>query len=248
MGNKRTLKLVLEYDGTNFSGWQVQPDKRTVQMVVEDALAKILRQPVRLTAAGRTDAGVHAEGQVAGFQAESEMECWRLKRAMNGILPDDVTVLDITDTRPEFNARYDARSRTYRYTLSDQRLSLGRSYVWHIKYKLSRELLEKSTQPLDGNCSLRGFSKGDDNDDFSTIFLKNSWTFHDNLMIFEICAVRFFHHSVRSIVGSTVEVARGKESPDLLQRILDTQDRSLAGPTAPASGLCLVKVDYGDEP
>ena len=104
--------------------------------------------------------------------------------------------------------------------------------------------MELSTRFLKGLCNLRGFSKGNDEDDFSTEILKNSWTFKENLMIFEISAARFFHHSVRSIVGSAVMVARGKETPDLIQRILDTGDRSLAGPTAPATGLCLVKVDY----
>lgn len=247
MTNDRTLKLVLEYDGAGFAGWQVQPQKRTVQKVVENALARILNHPVRVVAAGRTDAGVHAAGQVVSFKTVSGMETGRLVRAMNGLLPDDVTVLSIAEIRPDFNARFDAFSRTYRYTLSDRRLSVGRAYVWHVKYKLSKELLELSTRPLNGPCSLRGFSKGNEKDDFSTVILKNSWTFQDNLMIFEISAVRFFHHSVRSIAGSAVEVARGKELPDLLQRILDTGDRSLAGPTAPPSGLCLVKVDYGEE-
>lgn len=245
MKKDRTIKLILEYDGTDFAGWQIQPGVRTVQKVVEDALTQILHHPVRLTAAGRTDAGVHAIGQVACFSTSCEMNTWRLKRAINGILSSDVTVLDISETRTDFNPRYDAVSRTYRYTLSDRRLSIGRSYAWYVKYRLNKELLETATRPLYDRCDLRGFSKGDDEDDFSTIIFKNSWMFRDNLMIFEISAIRFFHHSVRSIVGSAVKVAREKESPDLIQRILDTRDRSLAGPTAPAAGLCLLNVDYG---
>jgi tRNA pseudouridine38-40 synthase len=242
-----TYKLILEYDGTNFAGWQVQPGRRTVQAELERALEVILRHPVRVTVAGRTDAGVHAAGQVAGFDSDAEIEILRLKAALNGVLPRDITVVDLAETYPGFHARYDARSRTYRYTISDRRVSIGRNYVWQVKYRLSRELLEESTRPLSGHCSLRGFSKGAEEEDFSTIILKNQWMFERNLMIFEVTAVRFFHHAVRSMVGSAVEVARGRQSPDFLQRILETGDRLLAGPTAPARGLCLARVDYGEE-
>ncbi len=241
---EHTFKLILEYDGTNFSGWQIQPNRRTVQKVVEDTIENILQHCVRIVAAGRTDAGVHASGQVASFKTTSEIEIYRLKKAMNATLPRDVNVIDVTETNPEFNPRFDAISRTYRYTISNSRLSIGRAYAWHVKYDLSRELLEESTSLLNGRCSLEGFSKKNDDNDYYTIIYKNSWTFRENLMIFEICAVRFFQHSVRTIVGSAVEVARGKQSPDLIKRILETKDRSLAGPLAPALGLCLVNVDY----
>ncbi len=241
-----TYKLILEYDGTDFSGWQIQPGVRTVQTEVERALGTVLRRPVRVTVAGRTDAGVHASGQVAGFDTDMPVDPGRLKKALNAILPRDVTVVDIAETWPGFHARYDARARVYRYTISDRRLSIGRLYAWHVRYRLSRELLVEATRPLNGPCDIRGFSKAAEEEDFSTVVLKNQWMFEGNLMIFEISAVRFFHHAVRSIVGSAVEVARGKESPDLLRRILDTGDRVLAGPTAPAAGLCLVRVIYGE--
>ena len=243
---EHTVKIVLEYDGTNFAGWQIQPRERTVQKVVEETIEKVLRHPVRLIAAGRTDAGVHAAGQVAGFKTSSDMELRRLKKALNGVLPHDVSIIDIERVYDSFNARFDAKSRTYRYTISDRRLSIGRKYAWHVPYRLDRELLESSTRALKGECDLRGFSKGNDDDDFSTIFMKNKWTFNDNLMIFEITAIRFFHHAVRSIIGSAVDVARGKSSPSLFKQILETRDRKLAGATAPAQGLCLVHVDYGE--
>jgi len=246
MSKERTLKIILEYDGTNFAGWQIQPDIRTVQQTVEEAFTKSLRHPLRLTAAGRTDAGVHAQCQVVSLKTPHDIETGRLKRALNGILPRDITILDIADTYPDFNARYDARSRKYRYTLSDRRISIGRNYVWHVKYNISRELLEQATRLLNGHHNLRGFSKGKDEDDYSTIIFKNLWKFQENLIIFEIEAVRFFHHSVRSIIGSAIEVARGKESHDLISRILESRDRSLASPTAPAKRLCLVGVNYGE--
>jgi len=242
-----TFKLILEYDGSHFSGWQAQPERRTVQGELEKALETALRHPIRVTVAGRTDAGVHAAGQTAGFETDVEIDPLRLKKTLNGILPRDVTVVELAATYPGFHARYDARSRTYRYTISDRRISIGRNHVWHVKSRISRELLEEATRPVIGQCNLRGFSKGSEHDDYSTVIFKNLWMFERNLMIFEITAVRFFHHAVRSIVGSAVEVARGREKPDFLRRILETGDRSLAGPTAPARGLCLVRVDYGEE-
>jgi tRNA pseudouridine38-40 synthase len=241
---ERTLKITLEYDGARFYGWQVQPEKRTVQREVENALRTILHRPVKLTVAGRTDAGVHATGQVIGCRISSDMGIDRLKRALNGVLPADVAIVEIVETAPDFHARYDAVSRTYRYTLSNRKCALERSKVWHVRYPLSKELLEEATNPLTGDCNLRGFSKYNDTDDYSTIIYKNRWMFIENLMIFEICAIRFFHHAVRCIVGSAIEVGRGKESPDFLRRILETGDRSLAGPTAPAQGLCLIHVEY----
>ena len=243
---ERTIKLNLEYDGTDFAGWQVQPDARTVQGTVEDAIETVLQHPARIMGAGRTDAGVHAVGQVAGFKTTSDIDIVRMKKALNGVLPRDVTVIGLEQVRNGFSARYDAQSRTYRYSISDRRLSIGRSYAWHIPYALNRNLLEEATVCLTGECDLRGFSKGNDEDDFLTIIMNNRWTFNENVIIFEITGIRFFHHAVRSIVGSAVEVARGKETPDLLKRILDTRDRKLAGPTAPAHGLCLFSIDYGE--
>ncbi len=242
--DERTFKLIVEYDGAGFSGWQIQPDKRTVQAEIERSLQTILRHPVRVAAAGRTDAGVHAAGQVVSFDTPAEIEPSRIKRAVNGLLPEDVTVIDAAEVSPGFNARFDAQSRTYRYTLSGRRVSLGRGYLWRPKYSLSRELLEEATRPLKGECSLEGFSRKNEDGDFMTVIFKSGWTFREHFMIFEIQAVRFFHNAVRGIVGSAVEVGRGYASPDLLKRILETKERSLAGPVAPPHGLCLISVDY----
>jgi tRNA pseudouridine38-40 synthase len=240
----KTVRMNIEYDGTRFHGWQVQPNQRTVQGVIEDALAQLLRREVRIHCAGRTDAGVHARGQVASFVTESDFPINSLSRALNGNLPNDIAVHDVFEVPEKFHARYSALSRMYRYTLSERRRALGRNYVWHIKYHLDRHMLMKATEPLIGECNLRGFSKGDDNDDYSTVIVKNEWTFEDDLMIFTIQGIRFFHHAVRSIVGSAVEVARGKEPPGLLEMILAERNRDLAGPTAPAKGLCLERVFY----
>jgi len=243
----RTLKITLEYDGTDFAGWQVQPGIRTVQKEIEDALERIVGHRIRVVAAGRTDAGVHAGGQVVSCTTSSAIEPGRLMRALNGVLPHDVSIIDVSEKPEGFNARFAAVSRTYRYTMTTRRISVGRKYAWHVKYSMDGELLERSILALRGMCNLRGFSKGSDEEDYSTVILKNSWTFRDNFIIFEIDAVRFFHHAVRSIVGTAVDVARGKREPGLIEEILETRDRSLAGTTAPAIGLCLVRVEYGEE-
>ena len=241
---ERTLKLVVEYDGTNFAGWQVQPKERTVQGEVEKGLETILRHPIRVTAAGRTDAGVHASGQVVNFVTTADMPESQVARSLNGVLPRDVTIVSAEEAPAGFNARFDATARTYRYTLSTRRLSVGRDYAWHIRCDVSPELLEQAVAPLKSLCSIEGFSKKNDENDYSTIIHTCFWTFEGHLMTLEISAIRFFRHAVRSIVGSAVEVGRGKQSPDLLARILATGDRTLAGPLAPAQGLCLISVDY----
>lgn len=244
--NIRTFKMILEYDGTHFFGWQIQPDRRTVQDELEKSIRTIFSSHVRVNAAGRTDTGVHATGQTVSFQLSTEMPAERIKRALNGLLPRDMSVVDISEVPERFNARFDARSRTYRYTMSSRRVSYGRAYTWHVKYPLDRSLLKECTQYLSGECSLRGFSKGSDDDDYRTVIFDNTWIFDGHIMIFEIRGVRFFHHAVRSIVGTAVEIARGSESADLIKQILETENRSLAGPTAPARGLCLTSVEYGD--
>ena len=244
MTTERTIKLVIEYDGTAYAGWQVQPDVRTVQGEIEAAIEHVTGSFTRLTGAGRTDAGVHAAGQVAHGNIISDMAPDRLCRALNGVLPRDITIVEAAEAPVGFSARFDATSRTYRYTISRRRLAIGRAYAWEAPYRLDFGLLEAATVPLDGACNLRGFSKGQDEEDYETIIFRNSWTEHDHLVIFEISAIRFFHHAVRSIVGTAVDIARGKAEPDRITRVLNTRDRDLAGPTAPAKGLCLHSISY----
>jgi len=244
--SERMVKLIVEYDGSDFSGWQVQPNKRTVQEEIETAIAKITRQSTRITAAGRTDAGVHATGQVANFRTSTTIETKRLMLALNGNLPRDVSIVAIEDVPREFHARFDATARTYRYKIADHRVSIGRNYAWHVKYGLSHELLERAVEPLHGLLNLKGLSRGDEDDDYETVIFKNSWTFEENFMIFEISAIRFFHNAVRRIVGTAVEIARGAVDENLMEQILETGDRTISGPAAPARGLCLVHVAYGE--
>jgi len=244
--NIRNIALVLEYDGTNFSGWQIQPNLRTVQNALGESLEKMLHHKVKIIAAGRTDAGVHASGQVMNFRTESDFDIRLLKKALNAVLPRDISIIKAAEMPEDFNARFDARSRTYRYVISNRKLSIGRQYAWYVKYSLTPESLILATEGLLGECSLKGFSKKNDDDDYSTIIFKNFWKCEDNLMIFEIEAIRFFQHAVRNIVGSAVECARGKKPSGLINMILKTGDNRIAGPLAPPSGLCLTKVDYGD--
>jgi tRNA pseudouridine38-40 synthase len=242
---KNTYRLTIEYDGTNFRGWQCQPGMRTVQETVEGGLSVFFGENIKIIGAGRTDSGVHALGQVASFSCVKDVEPYRLRKALNGILPGDISIVEAEKAQPGFNARFDAVARTYRYTISTRRISIGNQFAWHCRYPLTQELLAESTSPLTGECDLRGFSKGDDEEDYSTVISNTSWKFESNFILFEIEAIRFFHHSVRGIVGSAVEAGRGKRPADIIARVLETRDRSLSGPSAPAKGLCLVKVEYG---
>jgi tRNA pseudouridine38-40 synthase len=244
--NIKNIALVLEYDGTNFSGWQIQPELRTVQGALSEILEKILHHPVKIIAAGRTDAGVHASCQVVNFKTDSDFDISLLKKALNATLPRDISVIKSVGMPLNFSSRFDALSRKYRYVISTRKLSIGRQYAWNVKYRISIKDLEKATEPLIGECSLKGFSKKNDDDIYSTIIFKNCWKCDENLIIFEIEAIRFFQHAVRNIVGSAVEEARGKKPPGLIKQILETGDNTVSGPLAPSSGLCLIEVDYGE--
>jgi tRNA pseudouridine38-40 synthase len=245
MTTERTIKLTIEYDGTAYAGWQVQPDVSTVQGEIEAAIKRVTGSFTRLIGAGRTDAGVHAAGQVAHGNIVSDMTPDRLCRALNGVMPRDITIVEAAEVPADFSARFDATSRTYRYTISRRRLAIGRAYAWESPYRLEIGKLEAATVPLIGTCNLRGFSKGEDDDDYDTIIFRNSWTENEHLLTFEISGIRFFHHAVRSIVGTAVDSARGRTELDRIARVLMDRDRNLAGSTAPAKGLCLYSISYG---
>lgn len=242
----KTIKLTIDYDGTNFAGWQVQPNQRTVQGEIEHALETVLRHPVRTVGAGRTDTGVHASGQTAHFHTESDITEHRLIGSLNGILPEDIAIREVKHVTDDFNARFDARARSYRYTIATKKVAINRHYSWMVPYNLDFDRLAKSTTALDGECDIRGFSRGEDSDDYRTIIFDNRWSHEGDFIYFDISAIRFFHHAVRSIVGTAVEVGRGKLPPGTVREILETRNRRLAGPTAPARGLCLMNIDYGD--
>ncbi len=245
MRAERTLKLVLEYDGTYFSGWQVQKDMRTVQGVVQEVLGRVLGEPVRVVGAGRTDAGVHALGQVAHFKTRNPMPTGRILRALEGLLPEDVAVREVNEAPPDFHARFSAKARWYRYRIFRRRRALGRQYGWFVPYKLDLARMEKAAGGLLGRHDFRAFCIATSVPErpFCTVS-EATWTEGEDELFFDIVADRFLHSMVRLLVGTMVEVGRGKLPPEAVEEALTSGERKLVGPSAPAYGLCLMEVRY----
>jgi tRNA pseudouridine38-40 synthase len=244
--SKRNIKLVIEYDGTYFCGWQVQANERTIQGEVEKALQSLFNQSVQLVAAGRTDTGVHALGQVAHFKTDSDMDISTVHRGLNSLLPDDIVVLDAKEMNSSFHARFDAKSRRYQYRITRRKRAIGRQYAWYISYSLDVTEIEKGTKILRGQQNFQSFCTAESNvsHHICTVYDVH-WGKKEHELTFNIEANRFLQHMVRTIVGTLVEVGRGRWPANEVQHILKSQDRRKAGPTAPAHGLYLTEVTYG---
>lgn len=241
----RNIKLILEYDGTNFCGWQWQPRDRTVQGELQKSLARILQEQVKIIGSGRTDTGVHALGQVANLHIHSEMSVEKIKAGLNGTLPKDIRVLSVEIAPPQFNARYDAQKREYHYSISRRQRAIGRCYCWYYKAALDLAKIRQASQHLIGEHDFRSFCQtGADVSHFICRVELIDWIEQDDLIVLKIIADRFLHNMVRIIVGTMLEVGVGKIDPPNVKEILMAKDRKRAGPTVPPRGLCLVKVYY----
>ncbi len=240
-----SYKLTISYDGTDFAGWQKQPGKRTVQGTLEEALARVVGKKVPVIGAGRTDAGVHARGQVASFKASLRLDEEKLRRALNALLPDDVCVLSVRKMSPGFNARKMARSKVYQYRIwNSPRIS-----PFVLRYVLPW------SSPLDVESMAQAaklFLRRDDFSAFSSNRLlspvrevyRSEIKKRGAEIIYTIEANGFLRYMARTIVGTLLEVGRGKMELNQIEAAFREKNRSLAGPTAPAKGLCLVRVRY----
>ena len=241
----RNIKLTLEYDGTDFVGWQVQPNGRSVQRVIEQVLSQLLQEEVKTNAAGRTDAGVHARGQVANFRTETERDLGELQRGMNALLPADVVVVGVEEVPLEFHARYSAKARTYAYQIIRRPTSIARNYTWHVGYRMDPTLLTACSDMIVGEHDFTSFSKNGVSVDHRRCNVgKAQWIEREGLTIFEITANRFLYGMVRALVGTMIDVARGYRPLDDWPKIMEARDRSEAGMSAPAKGLFLDSVTY----
>jgi len=245
------LALVLAYQGTAYAGWQRQPNGLTVQQVVEEALGRVCGQGVVVHAAGRTDAGVHARGQVVHAEAETRLAPDELQRALNALLPGDVLVRAGGWVDPEFHARYSARRKTYRYVIQTgrQRPLFDRHLVWHHPRVLDLAALAAATRELLGRRDFSTFAgAGSEVKSHVREIYAAGWESPTpDRLLFTVTADGFLRTMVRSIVGTLVQVGEGRFTPGALSDIVASRERSRAGPTAPARGLWLMNVDYGGE-
>jgi len=244
----RTIKLTIEYDGTNYLGWQVQPNGRTIQGVIQDCLKRLTGESSQLIGSGRTDAGVHALGQVAHFKTESKMDANTFQRALNGLLPEDIVIRRAEEVEAEFHARRSARSKAYEYRILNCTAppAIDRQYIWYVPQKLNWDEMKKATHSLVGEHDFSAFrSVGSSTRSSVRNILRADWKREKkDLLRFEIEASGFLKQMVRAIVGTLVEVGREKISAQEFKRILESKDRKQAGPTAPAHGLFLKEVKY----
>jgi tRNA pseudouridine38-40 synthase len=258
-------KIVLSYDGTGYYGWQVQPGRPTVQGTLSAALAKMTGEQVMPQGSGRTDAGVHALGQVASFALEGRVPAENLGRALNRCLPPSIRVLFVEEATPDFHARHSALRKSYEYRIFEKKAEAPNQeticspflapYVWDCRWAVDIEQIKRAASLFNGTHDFTSFQASDPDaaqrqvgaagmNPVKTIFTSEVIR-EDGLLRYRVTGSGFLHHMVRNIVGTLVEVGRGSLAADEMGRILAARDRTAAGPTAPAQGLFLVRVDYG---
>jgi len=249
----RNLKLTLSYDGSDFSGWQVQTDAPTIQGTLASAIGRLTGENVLPQGSGRTDAGVHALGQVATFSTSSSVPAQNFTKALNDILPASIRILEVAEMPDEFHARKSAHAKTYRYRVYREPICppFQARYVWHFPYPLDEAEMSKSAALVEGEHDFTSFAavdseRGTDNSGVSNVrrIFSSAFERRGEEFIYTVRGSGFLHHMVRNLVGTFILVGKGTLQPADIGRILEARDRSAAGATAPASGLFLVNVEY----
>jgi tRNA pseudouridine38-40 synthase len=249
----RNIKLLLAYDGSEFSGWQVQPGAATIQGTLSSAIGRLTGEKVLPQGSGRTDAGVHALAQVATLPTQSTIPAENLVKALNDILPPSIRVMSACDAGPDFHARKSARAKTYRYRIFRAPICppfLSR-YVWHYPYPLDEDAINRAAALVIGEHDFTSFAAvdpenrtdGEVKSNVRTIF-SSQWRRDGEEFLYTVRGSGFLHHMVRNLVGTFILVGKGTLRSDDITRIVNARDRSAAGATAPANGLFLVEVEY----
>jgi tRNA pseudouridine38-40 synthase len=246
----RRIKILISYDGTDFHGWQVQPELPTIQRALEQVIAEIEGRPVQVAGSGRTDAGVHAVAQVAAFSIENPIPVDNLRRAMNRLLPRDIRVLSVEEASPDFHPRFQARRKTYEYRIFRGEICspFERRYVCHHPYPLAIDEMTSLAQLLEGDHDFSAFAASDDRDELElskvrTIFCSRL-SLEGDRIIYSVTGSGFLKHMVRNIVGVLLEVGKGNVDRAGFLARLEPGCEIAAGPTAPARGLFLMSVEY----
>jgi len=239
----------MEFDGTAYSGWQIQPHSPSIQQTLEEALALFLRQKIDVTGAGRTDAGVHAAQMIAHFDLDAPQECKWMLGKLNGILPADIAVHSIRPVRADAHARFDALSRTYKYYVTLDKSAFQKAYSWYMLNEPDFELMNEAAKLLLSTVDFTSFSKlHTDTKTNDCRVTEAVWErLPDNRWVFTITADRFLRNMVRAIVGTLMEVGRHRMSIDEFGAVILKKDRCSAGDSAPAQGLFLHRIEYPDD-
>ena len=241
--SKYCYKLIIEYDGTAFHGWQIQPGRRTVQQTIIDAIKTFTRETVKLEGSGRTDAGVHAIGQVGAFCCEHKYDCDDLRYRLNCLLPDDIAIRKISSAKPGFDPRRMASSRTYRYYICESRQPLNRNICHEVYNRLDIDRLNKAANILMGYHDYSAFCKRKSlKDDNHCRIAKSIWFRRNGLLTYEVKADRFLHHMVRRLVGAMLAYGNSKLNLTQLKAFLN--NKANVKYSVPAKGLILINVTY----
>jgi tRNA pseudouridine38-40 synthase len=243
----RTIRIVVEYDGTDFAGWQRQPGQRTVQGCLEDAIREMTGEEVFVRGAGRTDAGVHAAGQVGSFPLEARIPEHGLLRGLNSILPADLAIVEVAEVEAGFDARFSARGKVYRYQVWNHvvRSPLRARSSWHVRQPVDGDAVRRAAAALVGEHDFRAFRAADcERRTTRRVVRRLEVDRQGATLTFEIEATAFLKNMVRIVVGTLVDIGRGQLPTDTIARMLEAGDREAGGMTAPPQGLTLVRVIY----
>ncbi|HSQ87212.1 tRNA pseudouridine(38-40) synthase TruA [Romboutsia sp.] len=242
----KNLKVTIQYNGANYCGWQKQPDSLGIQGTIEKAIYEITKEEVKLVGSGRTDAGVHALGQVANFKLESSIPAEKIPNALNAKLPKDISIIACTEVDDEFHSRYSAKGKRYRYLIynSMYRSPIYKDTSYHVRYDLDFEKMCQEAKFLIGQYDFKGFmSSGSSVTDTVRTIYDITLEKQEDLIILEVEGNGFLYNMVRIIVGTLVDIGRGRIN-ESLKEIINSKNRGKCGHTAPAHGLFLKKVDY----
>jgi tRNA pseudouridine38-40 synthase len=245
MPTRFNYRITIEYDGTRYHGWQSQNNAIGIQNLIEKSIQKLTGKKIRVTGSGRTDAGVHARGQVANFHLSNPWAEYKLLKGLNAHLPEDIVISEVKEVPSEFNARFDAKRRIYQYFILDRETAIHRNFCWQVFYKLDKVNLFKLGPVLQGLHDFSSFSRLETQTESKMCeVFESTWRQESDFLIYRIEANRFLHGMVRTIVGTMVDTARGRFKEGQFEQIFRARDRNLAGQTAPAQGLFLEEVIY----
>ena len=238
-------KLIIAYDGTNYSGWQVQSKTKTIQGEIENALEEIFQKKINLIGSGRTDAGVHAQNQVANFKVDSEISPFKIKKAINSKISKDIYVKSCNIVEHKFHSRFSAIKRNYIYNISTMHDIFNQEYEWYLKFEVNRKILDECSQIILKKKDFKNFCKltSQKENNFCKIYV-SKWMFKNDSLKYNIKADRFMHHMVRFLIGTMIEVARGRYTIGQFESLFTENNSEISVAKAPAKGLFLNNIEF----